>query len=118
MAGAGYRTFTAGAILTAAQVQNYLQDQVVQVYADASARTTALGTAVAEGMVSYLSTDNSLQVYTGSSWVDIPVGDFVSQTNGVVTTATAGSAVVRNITISTAVPSGGSDGDVWLVYTP
>jgi hypothetical protein len=43
----------------------------------------------------------------------------VSQTDGTVTTATAGSAVVRNITLSTAVPtSEGDDGDVWLVYTP
>jgi hypothetical protein len=45
----------------------------------------------------------------------------VSQTNGVVTTAAVGSAVVRNITFATAAPgtaSGGMDGDVWLVYTP
>jgi hypothetical protein len=42
----------------------------------------------------------------------------VSTTNGAVTTAAAGSAVVRNITLSTATPTGGSDGDVWLVYTP
>jgi hypothetical protein len=42
----------------------------------------------------------------------------VSQTNGVVTTAAVGSVVVRNIAISTATPSGGSDGDVWLQYTP
>ena len=34
MAGLGFRTFTSGAVLTAAQVQNYLQDQVVQVYAN------------------------------------------------------------------------------------
>ena len=42
----------------------------------------------------------------------------VNQTNGVVTTAAVGSVVVRNIAISTATPSGGSDGDVWLQYTP
>ena len=42
----------------------------------------------------------------------------VSQTNGTVTTAAVASVVVRNIAISTAVPSGGMDGDVWLQYTP
>jgi hypothetical protein len=42
----------------------------------------------------------------------------VSETNGQVTTAAAGSGVVRNIYLSTSSPSGGSDGDVWLVYTP
>ena len=40
----------------------------------------------------------------------------VSETNGAVTTASTGSNVVRNITLSTSAPSGGSDGDVWLVY--
>lgn len=41
-------------------------------------------------------------------------------TVGTVTTATsptaAGSKGLRNITISTAEPTGGADGDVWLVY--
>ena len=41
----------------------------------------------------------------------------VSKTDGTVTTATEASAVVRNITLSTSTPTGGSDGDVWLVYT-
>jgi hypothetical protein len=40
----------------------------------------------------------------------------VAETNGAVTTAATGSNVVRNITLSTSAPSGGSDGDVWLVY--
>jgi hypothetical protein len=44
----------------------------------------------------------------------------VSQTNGFVTTAATGSAVVRNVSFSTATPgtADGMDGDVWLVYTP
>jgi hypothetical protein len=44
----------------------------------------------------------------------------VLRNNGTVSTATAGSAVVRNITLSTATPgtATGMDGDVWLVYTP
>jgi hypothetical protein len=53
-----------------------------------------------------------------TSAIQTQINARVSQTNGVVTTAAAGSAVVRNITLSTAVPSGGSDGDVWLQYTP
>jgi hypothetical protein len=40
----------------------------------------------------------------------------VLETNGAVTTADTSSNVVRNITLSTSAPSGGSDGDVWLVY--
>jgi hypothetical protein len=41
----------------------------------------------------------------------------VNTVNGAVTTAATGSTVVRNITLSTADPSGGSDGQVWLKYT-
>jgi len=56
-------------VLTAANVQGYLQDQVVQVYDDATDRSTVLGTAVAEGMVTYLKDQNTVQVYDGTSWV-------------------------------------------------
>lgn len=69
MAGSGYRTFTAGAVLTAAQIQNYLQDQAVQVYASAAARTAALGTAVSTGMVSYRTDGTVVEYYNGSAWV-------------------------------------------------
>lgn len=81
MAGLGRKVFTAGEVLTAANVQGYLQDQVVQVYAGTAARSSALGTAVSEGMVSYLSDSNSLQYYDGSSWSNVvasPSGTTVS----------------------------------------
>ena len=39
-----------------------------------------------------------------------------SGTTTVVSPTSAGSSGVRNITMSTSAPSGGSDGDVWLVY--
>jgi hypothetical protein len=42
----------------------------------------------------------------------------VGTVNGTVTTAATGSTVVRNITLSTSDPSGGTDGQVWLKYTP
>lgn len=42
----------------------------------------------------------------------------VSRTNGSVTSASTSSSVVRNITVSTSQPSGGNDGDVWMVYVP
>lgn len=71
MAGLGRKTWTAGEVATAANIQSYLQDQVVQVYAGTAARSSALGTAVSEGMVSYLSDTNALQYYTGSAWADV-----------------------------------------------
>jgi hypothetical protein len=56
---------------------------------------------------------------TGDSSTDtvtIATTGLVSQTNGTVTTAASGSGVVRNIYTSTSAPSGGIDGDVWMVY--
>lgn len=46
-----------------------------------------------------------------------PSSGGVSQTNGTVTTASTSLGVVRNIYISTSNPSGGIDGDIWMVYT-
>jgi hypothetical protein len=71
MAGLGRRTFAPGEVLTASNVMNYLQDQAVMNFADDGARGSALGTAVAEGMVSYLNDTNEIQAYNGSSWVNI-----------------------------------------------
>lgn len=162
----GWKDWTVGEVVTEPDFQSFIQNQVVQVYANSIARGTALGTAVAEGMISYLEDTNAVEYYSGSAWVGVSnpgditavtagtgltgggsTGDvtlnadyaaigsaititssqvtdygtgLVSQTNGVVTTAATGSAVVRNVSFSTATPgtANGMDGDVWLVYTP
>jgi hypothetical protein len=66
MPGLGRKVFNAGEVLSAVNVQGYLQDQVVQVYSGTTARSSALGTAVSEGMASYLTDSNSLEVYTAN----------------------------------------------------
>jgi len=195
----GWKEWAIAEVVEASDFQSYIQDQVVQVYADSGARGSALGTAVADGMVSYLEDTNSVEVYYSAAWNSISnPGDItavtagtgltgggttgavtlnadysaigsavnislaqvtdvtatasevnildgatltttelnyvdgvtsaiqtqldgkVSETNGAVTTAAATATVVRNITLSTATPgtADGSDGDVWLVYTP
>jgi hypothetical protein len=72
MAGLGRKVFSPGEVLTATNVQNYLMDQAVQVYASEAARGSAIGSATTEGMVSWLSDLNELQVATGTAtWVDV-----------------------------------------------
>jgi hypothetical protein len=68
MAGLGRRTFAPGEVLTASNVMNYLQDQVIQTYAGTAARGSAIGTALSEGMVSYLADTNSLEFYDSTAW--------------------------------------------------
>lgn len=83
MAGAGYKQFADGDVLTAAQVQTFLQDQTVMRFADSSARDTALGTAVSEGMLAYLDDTDEVLVYDGASWgsLGLPLGT-ATPTNG------------------------------------
>ena len=71
MAGAGYKLFNTGDVLTAAQVNTYLNEQTVMVFASSAARTSALSGVLAEGMVSYLQDTNAVMVYNGTSWVAV-----------------------------------------------
>lgn len=82
MAGAGYKLFNTGDVLTAAQVNTYLQEQAVMRFANATARTTALSGVLAEGMVSYLDDTNSIEVYNGSAWVGIAADQTPLTTKG------------------------------------
>lgn len=70
MAGLGKKTFVANEVLTAAEVNGYLMDQAVMVFADSTARSSAIGTPT-EGMVSYLSDTNAIEKYTGAAWENI-----------------------------------------------
>jgi len=71
MAGAGYKLFSTGDVLSASDVNLYLQQQTVMVFASAAARTTALASVLAEGMVTYLKDTDVVEIYTGASWVSL-----------------------------------------------
>ena len=68
MAGAGYRTFASGEVLTSVNVQTYLMDQAIPVFASATARDAAI-TSPSEGQHCFLSDTDALQYYTGSAWI-------------------------------------------------
>jgi hypothetical protein len=69
MAGAGKKTFTAGETLTASDVNTYLMEQSVMVFAGTAARSSAIPTP-SDGMVTYNQTNNALEAYNGSEWIN------------------------------------------------
>jgi hypothetical protein len=69
-AGLGYKEFTTGDVLTAADANGYLASQVVMVFASAAARTSAIASPQ-EGMISYLKDTNSTEYYSGSAWAAV-----------------------------------------------
>jgi uncharacterized protein YabE (DUF348 family) len=70
MAGAGFKTFSAGAVLTAAEVNTYLMQQSVMVFGGTAARSSAI-TSPSAGMVTYISDIAQLQYYNGSAWTQV-----------------------------------------------
>jgi hypothetical protein len=79
MAGAGRKIFTAGDVLTASQVQDYLQDQSVMNFAGTAARSSAIPTPT-QGMVSYVADVNEVEVYNGTSWFPLGGMTLISET--------------------------------------
>jgi len=69
----GFKDFSAGEVLTAADVDNFLMRQTVMVFDDSTARGSALGTLTTEGMVTFLKDSGSLEFFDGSSFE--PVSD-------------------------------------------
>jgi hypothetical protein len=98
MAGAGFKTWVDGDILTAADVNTYLMEQAVMVFATATARSTALPTP-SEGMVSYLADSNVVEVYTGAAWVSLDdpnaIQNSIVDAKGDIITATADNTPAR-----------------------
>ena len=112
MSGLGWKKFQAGEVLTANNFQSYAVDQSVQYYASSAARTTALGTAVTEGMVSYLADVNDIQVYDGAAWQSVyppSASDIVAGTLAIArggTGFTTGAGLIPVIPTSVNVASG------------
>jgi hypothetical protein len=99
MAGLGRKEWSPGDTLTASDVNGYLMDQAVMVFAGTAARASAIPTPSA-GMVAY-STATSLQVYNGTAWVDLSTGYGVA-TGGSSSSITVGGTAYTLLTFTSS----------------
>jgi hypothetical protein len=75
-AGLGFKDFTTGEVLTAADVDGYLM-QGIWVFASAAARDSAV-TSPQEGNFAYLKDTNTTTYYTGSAWTNLDTTGMVN----------------------------------------
>ena len=94
-AGLGFKTFTTGEVLTAADVNGYLM-QGVLVFASEAARNAAI-TSPQEGQFAYTKDNNSLWYYTGSAWA-----------------ASGATGDIEGVTAGTGISGGGTSGTVTI----
>ena len=73
MAGLGRKTFTPGEVLSAADVNGYLMDQSVMVFATAAARSSAIPSPSA-GMLTFRTDAAAIEVYNGTAWTGVGGG--------------------------------------------
>jgi hypothetical protein len=74
------KVFTAGEVLAAADVNNFLMDQTVMSFAGTASRGSAIGTAT-EGMTTYLEDSDRYESWSGAAWRQVvSTGAWVSYT--------------------------------------
>ena len=94
-AGLGFKTFTVGEVLTAADTNGYLM-QGVLVFASEAARNSAI-TSPQEGQFAYTKDNNSLWYYDGAAWV-----------------ASGATGDIEGVTAGTGISGGGTSGTVTI----
>jgi len=80
MAGAGFKTFVAGAVLGASEVNTYLMQQSVMTFATTSARNSGI-TSPSAGMLTFITGTKTLELYDGAGWTAIGGGDYATFPN-------------------------------------
>ena len=100
----GFKVFSVGEVLTAADVNDYLMEQSISIFANSTARDAQI-TSPIEGQFCYLADSNVLQLYNGSSWANfIGEGDITGVTAGTnLSGGGASGAVTLNLAIDSAV---------------
>ena len=122
----GRKAWVSDEVLSAADLNGYLMDQAVTIWANTAARNSGI-LAPIEGQISYLQDINKFQAYNGAAWVDqasiagnAATATYATTAGTAVYATNAGTAVnatkVGNITIinSSTTPTANAAGDLWF----
>jgi len=69
LAGAGFKSFVNGNVLLASEVNTYMMEQQIMVFAGTAARGSAISSP-SEGMFAFLKDTDTLTYHDGSDWQD------------------------------------------------
>ena len=70
MAGAGFKTFVNGNVLLASEVNTFMMEQQIMVFAGTAARGSAIASPT-EGMFSFIRDEDKWSYFDGSDWQDV-----------------------------------------------
>lgn len=63
------KVFTAGEVLAASDVNNFLMDQMIMTFTDSTARESAISTATApSGLITYLADADTFEYWNGTEY--------------------------------------------------
>ena len=116
----GFRTWSTGDTVSAADFSSYITTQVLTVFSTATARDSAI-TSPSEGMFCYTTTTpaNTLSFYDGSAWVATSLtADITGLTAGTLVDITAATGPVPTIDVDLSEAStstSDADGDYFIV---
>jgi len=69
LAGAGFKSFVNGNVLLASEVNTYMMEQQIMVFAGTATREAAI-TSPSEGMFAFLKDEDKLTFYDSTQWRD------------------------------------------------
>ena len=92
------KTWAIGDVLTAADLNTYVSQQVVGTFGSSAVRATAIATAVA-GQVSYLTDKDRIEHYDNTQWQPLPSAMAVFSATGPATAVAAGSSALVSVVL-------------------
>ena len=104
----GRKEWAADDVLSAADLESYLMDQAVTIWANSTVRNSGI-LAPIEGQISYLQDSNIFQAYSGSAWVE------QNSLGGTANAAlTADKLNGRTVFVQAGTPTAFATGDLWF----